>query len=305
MGAPGDAGVDCVRVRWASNWRADLADRGAASAREDGRGAGARTGAAARPKAGPNTSRRTSRGLEARRRGRARASHPRDARASRRRDRTSCASLRVGRDRARRRYGTAGAFHGTTRGGGKGVAGGRGRVQSPTHHVPFSSSRVTHFRRNDGMSPSRGTHAELSQRRARRRRSRGCESFSGRGSVRRHGRGKKRTRGATGYEGSGVQTNCFAFARTRASSPRPSFSSRTVTRTPRASLFRTRSSVRSGESPPMGTSAAPPPPPTRIFPNGSRARVGVVQATASRPATIPAEGAPLPFAAAYRGNSSS
>ena len=256
----GGAGADCVpwiarggrrrcgrRSRRGYGPRTSRGPRGSRvrRARAGGRGAGARTGAGARRRRGPGTSRRTSRGLEARRHGRARASHPRDAHASRRRDRTGASCEWGGTARV---IGTAPRGWISRDDARRGSRGGRGR--SPTHHVPFSSSRVTHFRRNDGMSP-RGGPTPSSPGVARDDVPRGCEQFSGRvrcdatGGENNAPAGQQATRGAA----------CERTLRVRAhpaSSHNPPFL-RAPSQERRGFPIPPRSSVRSGDRPPRPT----------------------------------------------------
>ena len=179
VGAPGDAGVDRVEGM-GLELRADLADRGCGErAQEDaGRGPGRGRG---------RVRRRVRIHLGERRGGWRRAATGARARLTL----ETHTRLAAGTEQVPVPASGAGprassvrhrgdGFHGTTRERGEGGrGGGRGRVQSPTHHVPFSSSRVTHFRRNDGMSP-RGGPTPSSPGVARNDVPRGCEQFSGR-----------------------------------------------------------------------------------------------------------------------------
>ena len=217
---------------WASRARADLADRGCGERAEEERGAGARTGAGARPKRGSEYISANVAGVGgAPPRARARLTLEAHTRRAAGTEQVPVPGEWGGTARV---VGTApGGWRARddARKGGRRVAGGgAGRVRSPTHHVPFSSSRVTASGETTACrlagDPRRALPASREMTFPG-----GASSFR-KSSVRRHGwennapAGHQATRGAT-YE----RTASHSCAHPRELS-RPSFL-RAVTRTPR------------------------------------------------------------------------
>ena len=151
---------------WASNFARTSRIEGAASARRMTRGGGPDGGGGASEGGSEYISANVAGVGGAPPRARARVSPSRRTRVSPPGP-SRCASLRVGRDRARRRYGTEGMdFTGRREKGGRGSRGGAG--SGSVAHAPRSVFIVARdpLPAKRRHVASRGTHAELSQRRA-------------------------------------------------------------------------------------------------------------------------------------------